>query len=152
MLISSINLQVLMLRLQDHDNKLNATEILNLLRPDHIAHVLGEAHDLLKAIDLNEDHELSFDEFAIGIRVVANNAFGAWASVKILHLIQLRRYFRFAEEVHQHIDNMYESMASRIRRIASRIKRDELWVEFWTVDVNLLCDYGSIWEKNNEIE
>jgi hypothetical protein len=40
---------------------------------DHITHVLGEAHDLLKSIDENDDHELSYDEFMDGINRVAQS-------------------------------------------------------------------------------
>ena len=59
--------------LQDHDNRLSADELLNLLRPDHITHVLGEAHDLLRRCDTNDDHELSLQEFAEHLADVADS-------------------------------------------------------------------------------
>lgn len=73
----------------DHDNRLNPTEVLRLLQPDHITHVLGEAHDLLKSIDENDDHELSYDEFMDGINRVAQS-----------------KFFNFGVEAHNHVNQM----------------------------------------------
>jgi hypothetical protein len=82
---------------QDQSGGLDIKEVSDFLACDHLAHILGDAYQLLTACDENQDHEASLEEFE-ACRALSDS-----------------RHFRYHASMSKDADELFRELANGIK-------------------------------------